>query len=130
MARPRKIDPDWVAQAQVAAARAGDVEELRMARAVLLPALAQLTLKLPGQGAWGWPRDGGSAAEAVPATKDRSQATGPALGRTATGANDTGRRAGFGSDTKNQQVAPDQCGYGVRFPPGPPKFLRTKSGHF
>jgi transposase len=45
MARPRKIDADLVAQAQLAAAQAGDVNELRAAQAVLLPALAQMTLK-------------------------------------------------------------------------------------
>lgn len=45
MARPRKIDSDLVAQAQQVAAGAGDVHELRMAQAILLPALAQLTLK-------------------------------------------------------------------------------------
>ena len=45
MARPRKIDSRLVAQAQQVAARAGDLQELRMAQAVLLPALAQMTLK-------------------------------------------------------------------------------------
>ena len=45
MARPRKIDSQLVAQAQQVAARAGDLQELRMAQAVLLPALAQMTLK-------------------------------------------------------------------------------------
>src|SRR5216684_806433 len=45
MARPRKIDSELVAQAQQVAARAGDVQELRMAQAVLLPALGQMTLK-------------------------------------------------------------------------------------
>jgi len=45
MARPIKIDSDLVAQAQQVAARAGDVRELRMAQAVLLPALAQMTLR-------------------------------------------------------------------------------------
>jgi len=45
MARPRKIDSDLVAQAQQAAAQADDVQELRMAQAVLLPALTQMTLK-------------------------------------------------------------------------------------
>ena len=45
MARPRKIDSQLVAQAQQVAARAGDVQELRMAQAVLLPALAQMSLK-------------------------------------------------------------------------------------
>lgn len=45
MARPRKTDSDLVAQAQQVAARASDVHELRMAQAVLLPALAEMTLK-------------------------------------------------------------------------------------
>lgn len=45
MARPRKIDSGLVAQAQEVAARTGDIQELRMAQAVLLPALAQMTLK-------------------------------------------------------------------------------------
>ena len=49
MARPRKIDLDLVAQAQRVAARAGDVHELRMAQAVLLPALAQMSLKATAQ---------------------------------------------------------------------------------
>ena len=45
MARPTKIDPALVARAQQAAARAGDIQQLRMAQAILLPALAKLTLK-------------------------------------------------------------------------------------
>ena len=45
MARPRKIDSALVAQAQLVAARTNDVQELRMAQAILLPALAQRTLK-------------------------------------------------------------------------------------
>lgn len=45
MARPRKIDPELVKQAQMVAAGTDDVQELRMAQAVLLPALAQMTLK-------------------------------------------------------------------------------------
>ena len=45
MARPRKIDPVLVTQAQQVAVRARGVQELRMAQAVLLPALAQMTLK-------------------------------------------------------------------------------------
>ena len=45
MARPRKIDPDVVKQAQLVAAHTHDIQELRMAQAVLLPALAQMTLK-------------------------------------------------------------------------------------
>ena len=45
MARPRTIDSDLVKQAQVVAAQTDDIQELRMAQAVLLPALAQMTLK-------------------------------------------------------------------------------------
>jgi transposase len=45
MARPRKIDSVVVAQAQKVAARTDDVQELRMAQAILLPALAQMTLQ-------------------------------------------------------------------------------------
>jgi transposase len=45
MARPRKTDSELVAQAQQVVASASDVHELRMAQAVLLPALAQMTLK-------------------------------------------------------------------------------------
>ena len=45
MARPTKIDPVLVARAQKVAARANDIQQLRMAQAVLLPALAKLTLK-------------------------------------------------------------------------------------
>lgn len=45
MARPRKIDPELVKRAQLVAARTDDVQELRMAQAVLLPAVAQMTLK-------------------------------------------------------------------------------------
>src|SRR5438876_7113333 len=45
MARPRKVDLDLVAQAQSVAAHTDDVQELQMAQAVLLPALAQMTLK-------------------------------------------------------------------------------------
>ena len=49
MARPRRIDSDLVAQAQLLAADTDDVQELRMAQAVLLPALAQMTLKAAAQ---------------------------------------------------------------------------------
>jgi transposase len=45
MARPRRIDSDVVKQAQLLASRTDDIQELRMAQAVLLPALAQMTLK-------------------------------------------------------------------------------------
>jgi len=45
MARPRKIDPGLVKQAQLLASRTDDIQELRMAQAVLLPALGQMTLK-------------------------------------------------------------------------------------
>lgn len=45
MARPRKIDSELVKQAQMVAAHTSDIQELRMAQAVLLPALAQMTLK-------------------------------------------------------------------------------------
>ena len=45
MARPRKIDSALVTQAQQVATRTSDIQELRMAQAVLLPALAQMTLK-------------------------------------------------------------------------------------
>src|SRR5437588_11446935 len=45
MARPRKIDSGLVKQAQLLASRTEDIQELRMAQAVLLPALGQMTLK-------------------------------------------------------------------------------------
>src|SRR5438094_7619857 len=45
MARPRKIDSGLVKQAQLLASRTDDIQELRMAQAVLLPALGQMTLK-------------------------------------------------------------------------------------
>lgn len=45
MARPRRIDSDLVAKAQRVVAQAHDLQELRMAQAVLLPGLAQLTLE-------------------------------------------------------------------------------------
>jgi hypothetical protein len=60
-----------------------------------------------GQGAWGWPCDGGSPATAVPATKGRSQATRAALGRTAADAHATGRRAGvFGGLEAQSRAGP------------------------
>ncbi len=45
MARPRRIDSNLVAKAQKVAAQAQAVEELRMAQAILLPALARMTLE-------------------------------------------------------------------------------------
>src|SRR5216684_6095736 len=45
MARPRTIDLDLVKRAQLLASRTDDIQELRMAQAVLLPALGQMTLK-------------------------------------------------------------------------------------
>lgn len=45
MARPRRIDMELVTQAQVVAADANDVESLRCAQAVLLPALLGATLE-------------------------------------------------------------------------------------
>src|SRR6267142_1923348 len=45
MARPRKIDSGLVKRAQLLASRTDDIQELRMAQAVLLPALGQMTLK-------------------------------------------------------------------------------------
>ena len=45
MARPRRIDPGLVARAQAVAARAQDLRELRRAQAVLLPAVASMTLE-------------------------------------------------------------------------------------
>jgi transposase len=45
MARPRTIDTDLVKRAQLLASQTEDIQELRMAQAVLLPALAQMTLK-------------------------------------------------------------------------------------
>jgi transposase len=45
MARPKTIDSDLVKQAQLLVSRTDDIQELRMAQAVLLPALAQMTLK-------------------------------------------------------------------------------------
>ena len=45
MARPRRIDSGLVKEAQLVASQTEDIQELRMAQAVLLPALAQMTLK-------------------------------------------------------------------------------------
>jgi len=45
MARPREIDSTLVVKAQRVAAQAQDVQELRMAQAILLPAIASLTLE-------------------------------------------------------------------------------------
>ena len=45
MARPRRIDADLVARAQVVVARAQNLRELRRAQAVLLPAVADMTLE-------------------------------------------------------------------------------------
>lgn len=44
MARPRKIDAELVKQARLVVSRTNDIQELRMAQAILLPALAQMTL--------------------------------------------------------------------------------------
>ena len=45
MARPRRIDLELVTQAQVVVAQASDVESLRCAQAVLLPAVLGATLE-------------------------------------------------------------------------------------
>ncbi len=45
MSRPRRIDSDLVAQAKTIANQAQDIQQLRMVQAVLLPALAQMTLE-------------------------------------------------------------------------------------
>ena len=45
MARPRRVDMELVAQAQAAAIEASDLEALRCAQAVLLPALLGATLE-------------------------------------------------------------------------------------
>jgi transposase len=45
MSRPRHIDPKLVAKARTALAQATDVGQLRAAQAILLPALAHLTLE-------------------------------------------------------------------------------------
>jgi transposase len=44
MARPRRTDAALVAEAQTLAAQAHDIRQLRIAQAVLLPALADMTL--------------------------------------------------------------------------------------
>ena len=44
MARPRRIDPTVVAQAHQVVAAATDLQQLRAAQAVLLPALFQASL--------------------------------------------------------------------------------------
>jgi transposase len=45
MARPRKIDQNLVTHAKVVANQTQDIQELRMAQAILLPALAQMSLE-------------------------------------------------------------------------------------
>lgn len=45
MARPRRVDPELVTQAQAAVRDADNVEALRCAQAVLLPALLGATLE-------------------------------------------------------------------------------------
>jgi transposase len=45
MSRPRHIDPKLVARARTALAQATDVGQLRAAQAILLPAVAHLTLE-------------------------------------------------------------------------------------
>lgn len=45
MSRPRRIDPKLVAKAQAVLAQATDVNHLRAAQAILLPALARTTLE-------------------------------------------------------------------------------------
>jgi transposase len=45
MARPRRVDSELVREAQLLAAQTENIQELRMAQAVLLPAVAQMTLK-------------------------------------------------------------------------------------
>ena len=45
MARPRRIDKKLVAQAQAVIRKATDLEELRCAQAVLLPALLGATIE-------------------------------------------------------------------------------------
>ena len=44
MTRPRRIDPDIVAQAAQVATQTQDIQELRMAQSIMLPVLAQMTL--------------------------------------------------------------------------------------
>jgi len=45
MARPRKTDPEMVAKAQLVVTQTKDIQRLRMAQSVLLPALGNLTLE-------------------------------------------------------------------------------------
>jgi len=45
MSRPRHIDPELVSKAKAVVAQSADLEELRAAQAVLLPALLQATLE-------------------------------------------------------------------------------------
>jgi transposase len=45
MSRPRRIDPKLVAQARAVVAQATDLNDLRAAQAILLPALARTTLE-------------------------------------------------------------------------------------
>lgn len=45
MARPRRIDSELVDEAERVVSQTEDIQELRMAQAVLLPALAQMSLK-------------------------------------------------------------------------------------
>jgi transposase len=45
MARPRRIDSELVREAERVVSQTKDIQELRMAQAVLLPALAQMSLK-------------------------------------------------------------------------------------
>ena len=49
MARPRRIDPDVVAKAEQVVASTRDIESLRMAQAVLLPAVGHLSLEQTGK---------------------------------------------------------------------------------
>lgn len=49
MARPRRIDADMVAKAERVVARTRDIESLRMAQAVLLPAVGHLSLEQTGK---------------------------------------------------------------------------------
>ena len=45
MARPRRVDSEWVEEARTVVARAANVDELRCAQAVLLPFLVGATLE-------------------------------------------------------------------------------------
>lgn len=49
MARPRRIDADMVAKAERVVTRTRDIESLRMAQAVLLPAVGHLSLEQTGK---------------------------------------------------------------------------------